>query len=304
MGDLEKMFVGTLVITGLLILALFGLYFDIGDMVAGAFTEARPTYSADMDLIRERRRASYHQPKNTKRAKLLSSSEPRQRPSGPANYARFLIRRPRPPFNVLMDREVRRLKRKGYVDEEFLRMRAHYEVDKSLIAVFDQYDRLVDSNQYDEAIRILLEAKEDLDRENLLGEKDLLRYLYQAYLLAEKDSDANQIVKELTDVQEKILEIEERAEVYRDNAGKEYVRKLRQGLGRLRQSSQALDDNPDLRERISEMARKAERGEAIELPTESALQNFKAQLLQNKDIPKEKYREILKNVRVGNWKDF
>lgn len=247
MGYLERLFVGTMLLTGLLILFFFGLYFDLGDMVAGSFGTT-PTLRTGMELdhIREGRRRGYETERPTGAA--LPPPAPlqgRPRPSSPVDYGRFVHRSPAISPEVLLDREVRRLQRQGFVNEEFIQMRAIYEVDRSLVPIFDRYDQLIASGDTEGAIAELLAAREALDKKNLLGLRDILQYLGQAYVLAGKDGDASANLKELMDLQERILAIEQQAELHQDAAGKEYAAKMQDGFGKIRAALDKVETAPE-----------------------------------------------------------
>lgn len=282
MGDLERLFLGTMMVTGLLILGLFGLYFDLGDMVAGSFGRAGPTFSQDLDLIRERRRASYAQEKKPLMTSGGLGGPSASRPSSPPNHERLIIRRPQPSRDELIDREIRRLQRRGYVDEQYLRMRAVYAIDRSLVAAFDAYDRLSAAGDFEGAIEAIQDALEHLEEENLYGKRDLLRYLYQAHIQAGQDTSAADTMRAMTLLAEEIVGVEERAEEHKDNKGQEYTRKMRENLSAVRASLDAADQHAYVRETLNRALRPADGSQGkIEIPVEGVEQSLRAQMLQH-----------------------
>lgn len=245
MGYLERVFLGTLVLTGLLIFFLFGLYFDVGGMVAGSFGGARLGFGQDLEAVRQRRRL-VHDPSEDppERPRPAPSGTKRMEPSGPIDYGRFVRTPPSPPLEVLIEREARRLKRKGFTDEEYIRMQAVYVADRSLVRVFDQYDRLVNSGSLDEALALLLDAKKHLDPKNPLAMRDLLQYLGQIYLLTGDEKKAQENLRELMALQERVLAIEKRADQHKDEQGQEYLAKVQEGFGQLREALDKIETAP------------------------------------------------------------
>lgn len=295
MGDLEKIFIGTMILTGLLILFLFGLYFDIGDIVAGTFKGHTPSFGQDLDQIRRARAGSFLDEAPAPRASLpRTSSAPRE--SRPIDYRRYIV--PRPPVSqaVLFDREVRRLQRKGFIDEEYIRMKALYEVDRSLVAALDGFDRHMDAEDYDGAIAALLEALEHIDPGNHLARRDLQRHLYQAYILSGKDAEATRSLSELTLLHEKIVAIEERAELHQDSKSREYTRQMRENMGKLREAVHMLEGNADAQKAVWDVARQAKQGDAIEVDPRFG-QAFKATLLANQEVDEKTKQQLLERVR-------
>lgn len=297
MGDLERLFLGTMMVTGLLILGLFGLYFDLGDMVAGSFGRAGPTFSQDLDLIRERRRASYGQKKKPLTTSGGLGGPGASRPSSRPDYERLIIRRPQPSRQEMIDREIRRLQRKGYTDEQYMNMRALYQVDRSLIATFDQYDRLVAEGDLEAAIALLQEALEGLDEENRYGRRDVLRYIYQAHILAGQETSALDSMRVLTLTGEEILNIESRAEQYRDKGGQEYVRQVRQGFSQTREMLEDMNRNPYQAKMASRILGQANRGEPVQLPAQGLVQGLRAQMMA-KGMDSDQVREAMKSFQA------
>ena len=301
MGDLERLFLGTMMVTGLLILGLFGLYFDLGDMVAGSFGRGGPTFSQDLDLIRERRRASYGQQKKPLMTSGGLGGPGPSRPSSEPDYGRLIIRRPQPSRGELIDREIRRLQRRGYVDEEYLRMRAVYQVDRSLVKVFDLYDRMIAEGDFQGAIEALQEALEDLDEDNHYGRRDVMRYLYQAHIQAGQDGNAAEMMRKMTEVTDYVVSVEDRAEAHKDNAGQEYVRKMRENMSKVRESLDAANDHPGPRELLRRALRPTDGSQGkIEVPVQGVEQSLRAQMLQQGMDPEQikKQLSVLKTITV------
>lgn len=304
MGQLERLFLGSLVLTGLFILFLFGLYFDIGDMVAGTFKGNRVGFGQDQKLIATRRRLSQEEqpePRLARRLQGRSGGSRRGGGSGRINYRKF-VRRPQiVPRDALIDREVRRLQRKGFVDEQFIRMRAIYEIDRTLIPVFDQYDQLMDAEDPEGAIEVLQEALRHLEEENLLGKRDIYRYLYQAYVMAGKDREATEGLAQLTELHEHIVSIEERAELHQDDASQAVNQKMRQGLGQLRQALDGMKSTPGAEAKTWDMIRQIRKGEKVELD-QKMVQGAKAAFLQQSGDPegRKAARALLEKFQAGN----
>lgn len=308
MGYLERIFLGTMLLTALLILFLFGLYFDVGGMVAGTFQGRQLGFGQDLEAVRSRRRIAYSdedkRQDNTPRTSFATG--PRARPSSPVNYDRFVRRRPSVQKEVLVDREVRRLKRKGHTDEEYIRMTALYEVDHSLVPIFDDYDRLVDAEDYEAAIDILREARKHVDPENPLALRDILQYLGQAYILAGQDEEARKNLEELMSLQERILEIEKRAQLHQDKEGQEYLVKMQESFSHVREAMDKVDGTPEHLKHLTPFARAREianPNKKIKIPPQGIAQ-LKAQMMQRvgkgppDGISEEQFQKLLEKLEA------
>jgi hypothetical protein len=301
-GQLERLFLGSMLLVGLLILFLFGLYFDIGDMVAGTFKGNAVGFGQDQAMITRRRRASYKEKKPARSAPRLHHSGAGGGSTRPPNYRRYITSLPRIPRDTLIDREVRRLQRKGFVDEEFIRMRAIYTIDRSLIPFFDRYDQLMDAGDHQGAIDVLLEALAGVEEKNLLGKRDILRYLYQAYIMGGEDTQATRRFEELTLLHERIVAIEERAELHKDAASQRYLTKMRSGFGKLREAMTALKGNTGLEKKTWGMIRDLQQGKST-VVDERMLQGVKALTLKSSGDTEGRRaaKELLKKFQAGDY---
>jgi hypothetical protein len=303
MGDLEKVFVGTMMLTGMLILFLFGLYFDLGDIVAGTFGGHAPSFGQDLGQIRRARSGSFLDEEAAPKAKLPTVSSGTPRVARTIDYQRFVVPRPPIPPAVLFDREMRRLQRKGFVDEQYMRMKAIYEVDRSVVATLDRFDRHMDSEDYEGAIQALLEALEHLDPANHLARRDLVRHLYQAYILAGKDAEATKALSQLTTLHEKVVAIEERAELHQDSRSQEYNRQMREQMGKVREAIQIVEADPIAQREIWTMGRKIQKGEAMDIDP-SLSTALKAKLLAMPEVDDKVRKMMLEKLPGTNPDQF
>lgn len=286
MGYLERLFLGTMVLTALLILFLFGLYFDFGAMFAGTLRGGSLSLGQEQDASRQRRRLVYDKgQRQTDRGGPLTSTRTRPRKAeGRPPFERILAPPPAVSKQTLVDREVRRMRRRGYTDEQYIQMKAFYNVDRSLIPILDEYDKLIEAKDYDGAVALIRRALEDMATENLMQRRDLLQYLGNALVLAGKDEEARKNMLELTTAQERVLQLEQKADLHRDEKGQEYLLEMQEGFAKIRDSMDKIDNLPaEDRERSAfNLAKQAERmrnGQALEL-NEQAMAQLNAHLLK------------------------
>jgi hypothetical protein len=189
------------------------------------------------------------------------------------------------------------------VDEEYLRMRALYQVDRSLVKVFDMYDRLSAEGNFEGAIEVLQEAMEDLEEENMYGRRDLLRYLYQAHIQAGQDTSAADVLRNMTLLTEQIVGIEERAEEHKDNKGQEYVRKMRENLSAVRASLDEAQRYDHVNQTLNGVLRPPDGSKGkILIPVEGVEQSLRAELLQKGVDPKQikEHLSVLQTVPLDS----
>lgn len=301
MDWLEKVFLGTMAFTGLLLLFLFGLYFDLGAMIRSAFGTPNLHYGQEIDLIRQQRKMA-----NELRAKEEQASENRHRlgraPSSPVDYARVAE-----PPKVLskeerIEREIQRLKAKGHKHPAYLKMQALYLVEEVLATVLTEVEEMLADENYELALNLLLEARSKLDEENLPGLIEVDEYIYETLLQMGRIDAAEEKMKEILVLSEKQHQIEVEAGRFPELEGvdpdKTPLHALREGRKAL-EAAGRMAQSEDVAHPL-EMGKKLLQGEKIALNSK-LLEQIRQGLSERGpgDGPQMDAAEVLKHFQTS-----
>lgn len=209
--SLEKLFVSCLVLFGLFILFLFGLYFDLGEILASSFRQdekAATGVGQTEELIRRMERAAM--PKEIQPTKLATPQGGGQGPS--PETERAILRRyckiaPIPNGADLAAIRRRQLIKAGFARDDFIEMEALAEDRDEFRRVMSDIQRLMFEKRWPDAIRRTQEALAALQPANHLLRKEYQGLLVQLYLESRQLDRAMDAAKQLNDTIERVTMI-------------------------------------------------------------------------------------------------
>lgn len=227
MDSLEKLFVSCLVLFGLFILFLFGLYFDLGDIVAGMLhrdEKGATGVGLTDELIRQMEWKA--RPREVMPTHLIDSADLQNFSGADDASMEYSVMHaycglPR----AMTGREKVQVRRKqlvqqGFTREEFLEMESLGEDRDEFQRTIIEVDQLAAGKHYAEAAKLLGTTIEQANPKNLLLLRDGLRYQMQLFLDAKQFDRAKETSRRLYDVLDRILTIK----------GVAYPEDQRQGL--------------------------------------------------------------------------
>ncbi|MBI4867753.1 MAG: hypothetical protein HY816_12450 [Candidatus Wallbacteria bacterium] len=246
MGYLEKVFLGTLILFALLILFMFGLYFDIGSMMKGTVQRTSDmggpgSYSRATAQIER----SSVKPEVTVRdihtrrmpSSSSSSSSAQDRSVAEANfdsiYSRVSKVQGPPTMEEKMDLKRKRLASQGY-GQEFIEMEVRSMDDRAVDDTCGQVDGLMSKGAYDDAEKLLLELMAAADPRDLINMQRLRMKLQQLYFDSGQLEKYRETMKQLFDGEEKILSIQAASKMMEDKRDAEAIQSRQTELSKKR----------------------------------------------------------------------
>jgi hypothetical protein len=294
MDSLEKLFVSCLVLFGLFILFLFGLYFDLGDMVTASLSRgelAATSIGHTHDLISEMEwRARPREILPT----ALGSSHPRGgEVFDGAEMERSVLKANRRTPGTITGKDMVAWKRKqlvraGVASEALLDMEALAEDRDEYRRVMAEVDRLTADRRPAEAARVLAEAVGQHDPKNVIVLKDYLTRLVQLHLEARQVEKAKEVSRRLYESLDKILAI-------RHTTAGEGVEKsaVEEEIASLNDQKQRLDQTYQDLER-----RTRETGTPLGLTSveKGQIRDAVTRAYREGKLPEDEYRKTLKEL--------
>jgi hypothetical protein len=235
--SLERLFYSVAALTALATIFIFGLFFNIGDMVAAAF--GRPGAFAEWNRRAQLRMALKHSVPEEIRPDESQKPLGQIVYEGKTNTAGFAVAAlhapPRQSLSKRVKKEEARLARQGFTDEAFIRMNALFTIDRSHHGRWVGIDRLISRGNRISALNELEGLIETVDE----GNKRAIAQLLQARLKLVLDLEAppDQIYDSLVQLYEHRLEIA-RIEV----RGYQNVPRFKRELERAAEQVKALEE--------------------------------------------------------------
>lgn len=239
MGYLEKVFLGTLLLFALLIIFMFGLYFDVGSMLQAS---ARKMDSAGAHGGFERSTAQVERQavKAEITVKDTLSTPFARRPvalsgvsAGDANFVAIFAQcnqaAPNPTVEQLGDKKRKELASKGF-SSEYIEMEVRGDDDKAVYDSCEQIDALIAKRSFDEAERLLLEQIGALDPRDLMNLQRLRMKLQQVYFESEQLDKYREVMKSVFETEEKILSIQAASPLIEDKRIADGLKKEQEAL--------------------------------------------------------------------------
>lgn len=236
MYSLERLFYTVAAFTACLTIFVFGLFFNIGDMVAAAF--GRPGAFAEWNRAAQLRMA-------------LKQSVPEEirpdesnRPLGSIVYqnnvntsgfaAAALNAPPRQSLSGRVKKEEARLARQGFTDEAFIKMNALFTIDRTHHGRWVGIDRMIVRGDKISALNELETLIESVNQDNKRAIADLLQSRLK--LILDLEAPPDQIYDALVQINELRLEIA-RIEI----RGYQNVPRFKQEMDRARSRAENLE---------------------------------------------------------------
>ena len=207
MYSLERLFYTVAAFTACVTIFIFGMFFDIGDMVAAAF--GRPGAFAEWNRAAQLRMALKHSgpdeilPDETNRPLGQIVYKDNVRTKGFAVAA--LHAPPRQSLTKRVRKEEARLARQGFTDEQFMRMNALFTIDRTHHGRWVGIDRLIARGDRISALNELEVLIESVNPDNKRAVAQLLQARLNLILGLEAPPD--QVYDALIQVNELRLEI-------------------------------------------------------------------------------------------------
>ncbi|MBI4872227.1 MAG: hypothetical protein HY814_11745 [Candidatus Riflebacteria bacterium] len=240
MGYLEKVFLSTLLLFALVIIFLFGLYFDLGSMLQGTVQrtgDASTQGSFDRGAA-QLERASMAKEVTIKDRLSVPFAGPRPVATpgisaGDANFAALFARYNQgklpPPLDELQDRRRKELASKGFT-QEYIEMEVRAMEDKPVMDSCMQIDKLMEEGKVEEAEQMLLEAIAGVDPRDLMTLQRYRMKLQQVYFDSNQLDKYKTLMKQVFETEEKILTLQASSPLMEDKRIAEGIRKEQEGL--------------------------------------------------------------------------
>ena len=210
MGYLERLFLITMLLFIGIVLAMFGYYFDVYEMLLGAVRENEPLLSVGEFAYTRSAMERIARPIEIVSRSYSNSDYNLPRTAGELSQL-YNFLPPRAGSRAVVAWWKDRLKSQGMTDGDLLELEslghdreAYGETMGRVLALFRDKD-------YETAANLLEDAVRAGDPRNLLVLQDLLLRLVEVYHLAGRKPDAVQAARQLSEVAEKILNIRSRA---------------------------------------------------------------------------------------------
>lgn len=213
MDSLEKLFLSCLVLFGMFILFLFGLYFDLGDMLASSFH--RDEHAATdigvtdrlIEKMEERNRPREIMPTHLDIPRFASLDE--RSGDETARQAMRALGRVMAPMS---GKQIIQLKRQsmlasGVQREEVIEMESLAADREELSKVMREAHRLAGEKRFAEAAKALQDAMGQTNPKNLLVLRDYLGLQVQVYLDGRQVDKAKESARKLYEMLDRIVAI-------------------------------------------------------------------------------------------------
>ena len=240
MGYLEKIFLGTMVLFALGIFFIFALYFDVGDMFSGSL-DRRGAISRGaavdriIDGIETRVRRSGPKKKRVLTSRAASAA-PRFSTRGSAIKQRYekLFPRKIKKGAARVEQYRRFLRGQGFSNNEFIEMEAlaqNKTVVKRYIPMVQQF---IADGDFEEAIKLLEKALQEINPKNLKVKAILLDKLTQVKMMNNDLDGAQQASDEMFSNNQRIIEIKAATKLADNSKFQEELGKERERLSNSR----------------------------------------------------------------------
>lgn len=202
MYPLEKLFVTCLIMFGLLILFMFGLYFDLGELVEGWWRRDEP-YATGVGqaarMVEEMERLAVPAPVEP-RPELRA-----QLPALPPDVVAAAAGMPAP-LSGKDWVEIKRaqLKARGHTHPDYIEMIALAEDREDIEEVFKRVSHLLSEGRPHQALRLLQDALGSVDPKNLMAQRDVWAHIVSISLEAKDLKKAREGAYELYGLLERI----------------------------------------------------------------------------------------------------
>lgn len=214
MDSLEKLFLSCLVLFGMFILFLFGLYFDLGDMLASTFHRDERSATGVgitdrlIDKMEEHARVREIMPGHLEIPRFASMDDS----MGAEEMAKSAMRalgRGNPPMTGEMIMKLKRasLVASGVQREEVLEMETLAADREASSKVMREATRLAGEKRFAEAANKLQEAIGQTSPKNILVLRDYLNLQVQLYLDAKQVDKAKEAARKLYEVLDRIVAV-------------------------------------------------------------------------------------------------
>jgi hypothetical protein len=227
METLEKLFLSFLTLFGMFILFLFGLYFDLGEMLASNFhrEERQNTGSGVTDHLidgaEERGRTKEIMPTALQAPGAVTSDDSLDINEMMKASMRYNNRTlPPPTTKELMGTKRAQLVAQGVTREEVLELEALGVDCEDRNVKLAEARRAAAEKRWDDAARILGEGIANTNPKNLLALRDYHQFLVQLYYDAKQIDKGREAARKLWDILDRIIMIRGL-----DNARPDYIQK-------------------------------------------------------------------------------
>lgn len=207
MYSLERLFYTVAAFTALITIFVFGLFFNIGDMVAAAF--GRPGAFAEWNRRAQFRMALKHSVPDEVRpdesSKPLGSMVYEGNPKTTGFAVAALHAPPRQSLTRRVKKEAARLARQGFTDEEFIQMNALFTIDRTHHGRWVGIDRLIARGDKISALNELEVLIESVNSDNKRAVAQLLQSRLK--LILDLEAPPDQVFDALVQINELRLQI-------------------------------------------------------------------------------------------------
>lgn len=244
MGYLERVFLGTLLLFALLILFMFGLYFDIGSMMQSAMQRSGDaTGPSGFSRAADQLERSAIKPEVTVRDVNPRGFTPAPAAqagisAGDANFlaifAKCATAKPPPGRAELIDRKRKELAAKGF-GQDYIEMEVLSMESTAMDDIEKQVNPLVTKGDYDAAERALLEILATLDGRDLMTMQKVRMKLQHVYFDSNQLDKYRETMKLVFDTEEKILALQAGSRLMDDKRTAEGIKQEQADLGKKRQ---------------------------------------------------------------------
>ncbi len=243
MGYLEKVFLGSLLLFALIILFMFGLYFDLGSMLQGSLRKGSSStgargYGSSLERleresvdpeIRVRRTSA---PSYVTRAAVSYDTQAAEA-NFAAIYARVSTVQPPPTLEERQEFKRKQLRDKGYGDP-YIEMELGRMNKRPVEEAHDRADELMKQGLYDDAEAMLLELMSELEPGDLMTMQRYNMKLQEVYFESGQLDKYRSRMQEIFALEERILALQAASPDMNDKWDSEAVKLRQQELAQKR----------------------------------------------------------------------
>lgn len=292
MGYLERVFLGSLLLFALVILFMFGLYFDLGNILQGIAKKSSEMGGGFDRSVERLERSAVRREITAGRSFAAVTDRPVTRGAGPSIaqlYQKYSRVPPPPTVEDLMEIRRKELVEEGFGDE-YVKMEV-LGMDRTLVHKIEKaMEAALAAGDPEEAASLILEAISETDPDNLYVLQQLYIRLGRVYYNTSRLDEYQQVVEKLYDIEESILDIKESSKLAEDERIYEEIQKKR---------ARVEEERRQLPAYIKLLEHQKEKAGGVNKLTEDQRDALKAQLVQARDageITQAEMDEILGQV--------
>lgn len=300
MGYLEKIFLGCMALFALFILFIFGLYFDLGEMFRGGMDRSGTlTRGAAVDRVVDRLEtvarsapAVEERARSGRRSLRSAPSFPSTRTAVRARWER-IFKPPTPSLADRVEKHRRFLVKQGFVSKDFIEMEALAQNRTVPDRVIPRVRRLLADGDFEGATAALEQALTEVEPANLKIRQELIAQLAEIQFMAGDLEGAQKYTALNNDALGRILDVQSRSELMKNERGREQVDRSKRLLEERRAGMEKAFE--ELRKR------KAETGAIDGFRAEEKTQ-LKVALRKAADegkLSREEYQEVVEGLDGG-----